>query len=167
MKIYTSAIKTILFALLLTALTISAIAKDHVSSTLVFRVTALERSVDSIWSNDFRPWQPPHPVPMFASYGRQDIAWTDGSAIYYNPYIFSSVPPRIRAFFVAHEYGHVYGMTSNENVADIFAARVYAQTDKSVCEAFAWWMTNFSNGGDMTHLPSPIRAQIVARECGI
>ena len=162
MKIYVNAFIVSLLAILSTS-TILAAPKQFGRSDAMGRPFVS----DSLWSTNFRQWEPPVSVPMFSSMGRADIAWTDGYVIYYNPMIASQVPAKVFAFFIAHEYGHVYGKTSNENAADVFAARTYSQTDKSVCQAFSWWMTNFPNGGDWTHLPSPVRAQIVARECGI
>lgn len=120
-----------------------------------------------VLDNNFRRWQPPQLVQMIPSYERNDTAWTNGYVIFYNPAIVSQTPAKVAAFVLAHEYGHIYQRTSNEVASDAFAARIYAQTDKSVCQAVVWWMINFPNGGDATHLPSPIRAQNIARDCGI
>ncbi len=104
---------------------------------------------------------------MIPSYDRNDTAWTNGYVIFYNPSISSQIPAKVAAFILAHEYGHIYWRTGDENASDAFAARVYAETDRSVCEATVWWMTNFPNSGDATHLPSSMRAQNIARECGL
>ena len=83
---------------------------------------------------NFRAWQPSQPVPIVPAQ-INDIMMTDGRVIYYNPVAVNQTPPKITAFFLAHEYGHLYGQTSNEFLADQFAARVYAQTDISVVKS--------------------------------
>lgn len=120
-----------------------------------------------VLDKNFRSWQPHQQVQLIPSYARNDTAWTNGYVIFYNPAIVSQTPAKVAAFVLAHEYGHIYQRTSNEFASDAFAARIYAQTDKSVCQAVVWWMINFPNGSDATHLPSPVRAQNIARECGL
>lgn len=50
-------------------------------------------------------------VPLIASDSLRDVAFTatkDGRyVIYYNPILLQRVGPRLAAFFIAHEYGHV------------------------------------------------------------
>ena len=116
---------------------------------------------------NFIPWMPPVPVPTVPAPNLPDVAMTDGYTIYYNPYLASQLPPRVAAFVLAHEYGHIYNRTSNEVSADEFAAQVYRQTDPRVCYAAAWWMANTNNHGDATHPPGPVRAQIIAQTCGV
>jgi hypothetical protein len=120
---------------------------------------------------DFIAWQPPYTVRMFANPRLSDIAVAGADAfgpyIVYNPVIVSQVPPRIVAFYFAHEYGHIYLGTSNENAAAAFAAQTYAQVDPRVVRATAWWMTYVPNGGDFTHPPSPVRAVNICRVSGM
>lgn len=100
---------------------------------------------------NFRAWQPPHPVPVMPCQ-INDIMMTDGRVICYNPYIVNQVPPKIQAFFLAHEYGHIYGQTSSEFAADQFAARTYAQTDIGVVRAAIWHFYNMQgNSCDNAH----------------
>jgi hypothetical protein len=95
----------------------------------------------TVMDPNFRWWQPSQLVPLVpANIG--DIMMTDGSRIYYNPQIVNQVPLKIQAFFLAHEYGHIYQRTSNEFQADQFAAQVYAQTDMSVVRAAVWHFYN-------------------------
>lgn len=100
---------------------------------------------------NFREWQPAQPVPLVpAPIG--DIMMTDGRVIYYNPLIVNQVPPKIRAFFLAHEYGHIMGRTSDEFQSDRFAARVYAETDIGVVKAAVWHFYNIQgNLCDASH----------------
>ena len=100
---------------------------------------------------NFRAWQPSQSVPLIPAQ-INDIMMTDGRVIYYNPVAVNQTPPKITAFFLAHEYGHLYGSTSNEFLADQFAARVYAQTDISVVEAAIWHFYNIQGKMcDMSH----------------
>lgn len=100
---------------------------------------------------NFREWQPAERVPLIPA-PINDIMMTDGRVIYYNPLIVNQVPPKIRAFFLAHEYGHIMGRTSNEFLSDQFAARVYAQTDKGVVKAAVWHFYNIQgNMCDASH----------------
>jgi hypothetical protein len=119
---------------------------------------------------NFNAWQPPQPVRVVALPGLPDIAAvrTDmyGPFIVYNPVVVAQTPPKVDAFYLAHEYGHIYLNTANEVAADEFAARIYAQVDPSVVRAVAWWMTAFPNGGDMTHPPSVARARNICRISG-
>lgn len=117
---------------------------------------------------NFRWWQPPQPVPVMASFARYDIAWTDGYAIYYNPNIVSQVPPKIAVFFLAHEYGHIYGRTGNEVASDQFAAQTYAQVDMGVVYAAIWHMSNIQpNACDQTHPCGWQRAYIIGEAAGL
>lgn len=156
------------FATIILSLVFStfAFAASNVNDKAFFETNSTEIP-SFVTDTNFRWWQPPQRVQEIPSYQVNDIAWTNGYVIFYNPRIMNHVPYKVRAFFMAHEYGHIYWRTSNENASDAFAARVYAETDPSVCQAIVWWMTNFPNGGDATHAPSPIRAQNIARECGI
>lgn len=163
MKFITKTFATLFLTLVFSAFAFAA----SNSSGEAFFETNVGNIPSFVTDANFRWWQPPQPVPTIASYAVQDIAWTDGYVIYYNPRIMGQAPPKIRAFFMAHEYGHIYWRTGNETASDTFAARVYSQTDRSVCQAIAWWMTYFPNGGDATHPPSRVRAQNIARECGI
>jgi hypothetical protein len=119
---------------------------------------------------NFNAWQPPQPVRVIPLPGLPDIAMVRmdayGPYIVYNPVIVAQTPPKVDAFFLAHEYGHIYLNTGNEVAADEFAAQIYAQVDPSVVRAAAWWMTAFPNGGDMTHPPSAARARNICRISG-
>lgn len=122
----------------------------------------------SVLDPNFRQWQPPQPVPVIASYSRQDVGWTDGRVIYYNPYIASSLPAKVLAFFLAHEYGHIYQRTGDEIASDEFAARVYARTDMSVVYAAIWHMANIQPySGDWTHPIGLQRAYFIGQAAGL
>lgn len=163
MKLFTKTIGTLLLTLALSAF---AFGGSNFNGESFFETNRTDIPA-FVTDTNFRWWQPPQPAPMYASYARADIAWTDGYVIFYNPHFTSQIPHKVAAFVLAHEYGHIYGRTGNENASDAFAARVYSQTDKSVCQAAVWWMINFPNPGDATHPPSRVRAQNIARECGI
>ncbi len=120
----------------------------------------------AMFDTNFRQWQPDRPVPLIAA-NINDIMMTDGSKIYYNPAVVNRTPPKVVVFFLAHEYGHIYGRTSNEYLADQFAARVYAQTDIAVVKAAVWHFYNIQgNMCDQAHGCGWQRAQNIAQTAG-
>lgn len=174
MKLLTNTISTLILTLVLSAFVFAASDKNPAGENFLSAAhnnaafnTNFREIPHFVLDTNFRWWQPPQPVPTVPSYERMDVAWTNGQVIFYNPHLSSQVPLKVAAFILAHEYGHIYWRTSDENASDAFAARVYAQTDKSVCQAAVWWMIYRPNGGDWTHPPSPVRAQNIARECGL
>lgn len=129
---------------------------------------AYGRIPSAVLDSNFETWQPPQVAPTYPSYARNDIAWTDGYAIYFNPTIWGQVPPKVAAFFLAHEYGHVYGRTGSEIAADQFAARTYAQIDAGVVRAAIWHMANIQpNSCDQTHPCGWQRAYIIGEAAGL
>lgn len=163
MKLFTKTLSVFILALVFSTF---AFAASNANGKAFFETNNTEIP-SFVTDPNFRVWQPPQPVQVIPSYQVNDIAWTNGFVIFYSPQIMSQAPYKIRAFFIAHEYGHIYWQTGNELGADTFAARAYAQTDPSVCQAIVWWMINFPNPGDATHAPSPVRAQNIARTCGV
>ncbi len=122
----------------------------------------------SIFDRNFREWRPPRPVPVIPSFAQNDLAWTDGWAIYYNPRNTSQVPAKLIAFVIAHEYGHIYQRTGDEIASDRFAARTYAQVDISVAYAAIWHMANIQPyASDATHPPGIKRAFIIGQAAGL
>lgn len=121
----------------------------------------------AVLSPDFTEWQPARPVPVIAA-PINDIMMTDGARIFFNPNVVSRTPPKIVAFFLAHEYGHVIGRTSNEFESDRFAAHVYAETDIGVVKAAVWHFYNIQgNQCDQAHGCGWQRAANIAETAGL
>jgi hypothetical protein len=141
------------------------------NETYTFAVNNFNGIPQEVLDPRFRQWQPPFFVPIYQNPNLPDIAVAlidgYGARIIINPVVASRIPPRVMAFFMAHEYGHIVLRTSNETACDEFAARAYAQTDINVVRAAIWWMMNFPNQGDATHPPTYIRAQNIARAAGL
>jgi hypothetical protein len=116
---------------------------------------------------NFVEWHPPQPVPVMPCM-INDIMATDLVSICINPWVANSVPPKIRAFFLAHEYGHVYSRTVNEITADEFAGRVYSATDMRVVRAMIWYMYHVQGFTcDATHPCGRQRAFIIGNAAGL
>lgn len=138
------------------------------ATAAIISAVADRRVPPSVTDTNFIMWQPDQPVPIYPSYARQDIGWTDGYVIYYNPYVASQVSAKVFAFFLAHEYGHIYQKTGNEIAADQFGGRVYARTDMSVVYAAIWHMANIQPySGDWTHPIGLRRAYIIGEAAGL
>ncbi len=121
----------------------------------------------AVLDGNFREWQPEWQVPLVPA-PINDIMMTDGRVIYYNPLIVRQVPPKIRAFFLAHEYGHIMGRTSDEFQSDQFAARVYAETDLGVVKAAVWHFYNIQgNMCDASHGCGWQRALSIGQTAGL
>lgn len=121
----------------------------------------------SVFDPNFRPWQPPRPIPVIPGQ-INDVMMTDLRIIYYSPARVRQLPPKIVAFILAHEYGHVYGQTADEFQSDQFAARTYALTDMSVVKANVWFFYNrMGNQCDYTHGCGWQRAENVAKSAGL
>lgn len=120
----------------------------------------------SVLDPNFRWWTPPIQVQIVPA-AINDLMMTDGVRIYYNPYVVQSMPLKLQAFILAHEYGHIVQRTSHEPSCDAFAARMYADVDRSVVRSAIWFFHNV-RGRDCnaTHGCGWQRAQHIAQSAG-
>lgn len=127
-------------------------------------------------------WQAPGGVREIAVPGLGDFrASMDqfGPVIYYDPIAAARVGPAVTAFFRAHEYAHVqlqhvtrdmfardpysqlWMRREFEKEADREAAKYFARRNPSVNDAAVRYFETSGNPGDSTHLPGPMRAELI------
>lgn len=137
----------------------------------VFSPIFLTNGLAQTWSLPVR--EIPSPTMLDVAMASAD---SHGFVVYYNPLTVQRVGPLMAAFFMAHEYGHIYlghleRMTSvqdpltrlqmNRRVeieADEYATRVLARSNPAAIDSVVHQLMNNPHPGDRTHLPSKARA---------